>query len=115
MTCVANNAGLEGYGIGKLIHNDQLKKIILSNTWHNEEIKTKFRQGKFEMEFVPQGTLAERLRAAGAGIPAFYIPTGVGTMVEEGGIPIKYWNDGETVEKYSLPKLTRMFDGRKYI
>ena len=80
----------------------------------NKELARLYLTGELDVELTPQGTLAERLRAGGAGIPAFYTPTGVGTMVAEGGIPIRYDADGKVVEA-SKPKEVREFDGRQYV
>lgn len=87
LTCVSNNPGLPDFGIGKLIHRDRVKTMILSNSWHNEEFTEKVLSGQLEQYFIPQGTLAEKMRAQGAGIPAFFIDTGIDTVVEHGGLP----------------------------
>ncbi len=84
ITCVSNNAGVDGWGLGLLLETKQIKKMISSYVGENEEFARQFLSGELEVEFNPQGTLAERVRAGGAGIPAFYTATGVGTQVAEG-------------------------------
>lgn len=96
LTCVSNNAGVDGFGLGVLLANRQVKKMISSYVGENELFEKMYLSGELEVEFTPQGTLAEKLRAGGAGIPAFFTPTGVGTKVAEG-------------------KEVREFDGRKYV
>ncbi len=96
LSCVSNNAGVDGFGLGLLMLQGQIRKMISSYVGENELFERLYLSGALELEFCPQGTLAERLRAGGAGIPAFYTPTGVGTLVAEG-------------------KEVRDFDGRKYV
>jgi 3-oxoacid CoA-transferase subunit A len=96
LTVVSNNAGVEDFGIGLLLQNRQVKKMIATYVGENKLFEQLVLSGELQVELNPQGTLAERLRAGGAGIPAFYTPTGYGTMVAEG-------------------KETREFDGRKYV
>lgn len=96
LTVVSNNAGVDGFGLGKLLETRQIRKMISSYVGENKEFERQFLAGELELEFTPQGTLAEKLRAGGAGIPAFFTRTGVGTMVAEG-------------------KETREFDGRSYV
>ena len=96
LTCVSNNAGVDGFGLGLLLETRQIKKMISSYVGENKLFAQQFLSGELELEFAPQGTLAERLRAGGAGIPAFFTATGVGTVVAEG-------------------KDVREFDGRKYV
>ena len=96
LTCVSNNCGVDDWGLGLLLQNRQIKKMVSSYVGENKEFERQFLSGELEVELVPQGTLAERLRAGGAGIPAFYTPAGVGTPVAEG-------------------KETRTFDGREYL
>lgn len=96
LTCVSNNAGVDGFGLGLLMEQGQIKKMISSYVGENELFEKLFLSGKLEVEMNPQGTLAERLRAGGAGIPAFFTPTGVGTVVADG-------------------KEVREFEGRKYV
>jgi len=84
LTCISNNAGVDGFGLGMLLATRQIRKMIASYVGENKEFERQFLAGELELEFTPQGTLAERLRAGGAGIPAFYTRTGVGTVVAEG-------------------------------
>ena len=96
LTVISNNAGVDGFGLGKLLETRQIKKMISSYVGENKEFERQYLAGELELEFTPQGTLAERLRAGGAGIPAFFTRTGVGTLVAEG-------------------KETREFDGHQYV
>ncbi len=96
LTCVSNNAGVDDFGLGLLLQTRQIKKMISSYVGENKTFEKQYLGGELELEFAPQGTLAERLRAGGAGIPAFYTPTGVGTLIAEG-------------------KESREFNGRPYI
>jgi 3-oxoacid CoA-transferase subunit A len=96
LTVISNNAGVDGFGLGKLLETRQVKKMISSYVGENKEFERQYLAGELELEFTPQGTLAEKLRAGGAGIPAFFTRTGVGTVVAEG-------------------KEEREFDGKRYI
>jgi 3-oxoacid CoA-transferase subunit A len=84
LTCVSNNAGVDGFGLGLLLATRQVKKMISSYVGENKEFERQFLSGELELEFTPQGTLAERMRAGGAGIPAFFTATGYGTVIAEG-------------------------------
>ena len=84
LTAISNNAGVDGFGLGKLLETRQVRKMIASYVGENKEFERQFLAGELELEFTPQGTLAEKLRAGGAGIPAFFTKTGVGTLVAEG-------------------------------
>jgi 3-oxoacid CoA-transferase subunit A len=84
LTCVSNNAGVDGFGLGLLLTTRQIRKMISSYVGENKEFERQYLSGELELEFTPQGTLAERMRAGGAGIPAFYTRTGVGTIVADG-------------------------------
>jgi 3-oxoacid CoA-transferase subunit A len=84
LTCIANNAGVDGFGLGLLLESRQIRKMISSYVGENDEFERQMLSGELEVELIPQGTLAERCRAAGAGIPAFFTPAGVGTEVAEG-------------------------------
>jgi 3-oxoacid CoA-transferase subunit A len=84
LTCVSNNAGVDDFGLGLLLQTRQIKKMMASYVGENAIFEKQYLSGELEVELIPQGTLAERLRAGGAGIPAFYTPTGVGTLVAEG-------------------------------
>jgi 3-oxoacid CoA-transferase subunit A len=96
LTVYSNNCGVDGFGLGLLLGNRQIRKMVSSYVGENKEFERQLLSGQLEVELVPQGTLAERLRAGGAGIPAFFTPTGAGTLVAEG-------------------KETRAYDGREYI
>lgn len=96
LTCISNNAGVDGFGLGQLLETRQIKKMIASYVGENKEFERQYLAGELELEFTPQGTLAEKLRAGGAGIPAFFTRTGVGTLVAEG-------------------KDIREFDGEQYV
>jgi 3-oxoacid CoA-transferase subunit A len=96
LTVISNNAGVDGFGLGKLLVTRQIKKMISSYVGENKEFERQYLAGELELEFTPQGTLAEKMRAGGAGIPAFYTRTGVGTLVAEG-------------------KEIREFDGHHYV
>lgn len=84
LTCISNNAGVDGFGLGVLLETKQIKKMISSYVGENKEFERQYLSGELEVELTPQGTLAEKLRAGGAGIPAFYTATGVGTVIAEG-------------------------------
>src|SRR6266571_4837990 len=94
LTAISNNAGVDGFGLGKLLETRQIKKMISSYVGENKEFERQYLAGELELEFTPQGTLAEKLRAGGAGIPAFFTKTGVGTLVAEGKELREF--DGET-------------------
>lgn len=96
LTCISNNAGVDGFGLGLLLESKQIKKMIASYVGENKEFERQFLSGELEVELTPQGTLAEKLRAGGAGIPAFFTATGVGTLIAEG-------------------KEERVFNGKPYI
>lgn len=109
LTCVSNNAGLDGRGLGLLLESKQIGRMIASYVGENKEFARQYLSGELAVELTPQGTLAEKLRAAGAGIPAFYTITGAGTQVAEGGMPWRYDADGNVVES-SPAKEERQFD-----
>lgn len=96
LTCISNNAGVDDFGLGQLLATRQIRKMIASYVGENKEFARQYLAGELELEFTPQGTLAEKLRAGGAGIPAFFTATGVGTIVADG-------------------KETREFDGKQYV
>ncbi len=113
LTVASNNCGIDGWGLGILLSSHRVAKVIASYVGENKEFERQFLHGEIEVELNPQGTLAERLRAAGTGIPAFYTPAGVGTVIVDGGLPLRYGPDG-TVTKQSEPRETRVFNGREY-
>jgi len=106
LTVISNNAGVDGFGLGKLLETRQIKRMISSYVGENKEFERQFLAGELELEFTPQGTLAEKLRAGGAGIPAFFTKTGVGTMVAEGKELREF--DGETyvMERSLVPDVS---------
>uniref|UniRef100_A0A8C9G1K3 3-oxoacid CoA-transferase n=1 Tax=Pavo cristatus TaxID=9049 RepID=A0A8C9G1K3_PAVCR len=106
ITAVSNNAGVDNFGLGLLLQTKQIKRMISSYVGENAEFERQYLSGELEVELTPQGTLAERIRAGGAGIPAFYTSTGYGTLVQEGGAPIKYNSDG-TIAIASQPREVR--------
>ncbi len=114
LTTVTNNCGVDGWGLGVLLSAKRIRRTVGSYVGENKEFERQFLTGELEVELVPQGTLAERLRAGGAGIPAFYTPAGVGTAVAEGGLPWRYDGRGG-VALASPPKETREFDGQTYV
>ncbi|XP_018099993.1 succinyl-CoA:3-ketoacid coenzyme A transferase 1, mitochondrial isoform X2 [Xenopus laevis] len=114
ITAVSNNAGVDNFGLGLLLKTKQIKRMISSYVGENAEFERQYLEGELEVELVPQGTLAERVRAGGAGIPAFFTPTGYGTLIQEGGAPIKYNKDG-TVAIASFPKEVKEFSGRHFV
>ena len=105
LTVISNNAGIEGFGLGKLLESRQIKKMIASYVGENKEFERQYLSGELEVELTPQGTLAEKLRAGGAGIPAFFTKTGVGTLVAEGKELRDF--DGETyvLERSLVPEI----------
>jgi 3-oxoacid CoA-transferase subunit A len=114
LTVVSNNCGVDGRGLGILLAAGRIARVTGSYIGENKEFARQYLAGELEVELTPQGTLAERLRAGGAGIPAFYTPAGVGTQVAEGGLPWRYAPDG-SVAVASRPKEVRTFDGVDHI
>ncbi|MGW0842718.1 CoA transferase subunit A [Streptomyces sp. NPDC002787] len=111
---VSNNCGVDGRGLGVLLAAGRIARVTGSYVGENKEFARQYLSGELEVELVPQGTLAERLRAGGAGIPAFYTPAGVGTQVARGGLPWRYAADG-AVAVASPPKETRDFNDRTHV
>jgi len=111
---VSNNCGVDQWGLGMLLAAKRIRRTTGSYVGENKEFERQFLCGELEVELTPQGTLAERLRAGGAGIPAFYTPAGVGTQVADGGLPLRYDGAGG-VALASEPKEVREFDGRRYV
>ena len=106
---VSNNCGVDGWGLGELLGAGRIRRVIASYIGENREFARQYLGGEVEVELTPQGTLAERLRAGGVGIPAFYTATGAGTAVSDGGMPLRYAADG-SVALASGPKELRPFD-----
>jgi len=111
---VSNNCGVDGWGLGLLLDAKRIRRTIGSYVGENKEFERQYLSGELEVELVPQGTLAERLRAGGSGIPAFYTPAGVGTAVADGGLPWRYHADG-SIALASPKKETRVFGDRAYV
>src|SRR5439155_3409773 len=107
---VSNNCGVDDAGLGVLLAAHRIRRTVSSYVGENKEFARQYLSGELEVELTPQGTLAERLRAGGCGIPAYYTATGVGTQVADGGLPWRYSPDG-SVRVSSPPKETRSFDG----
>ena len=114
LTAVSNNAGVDDFGLGLLLETKQIKRMISSYVGENKLFEAQYLTGELEVELTPQGTLAERLRAGGSGIPAFYTPTAAGTWVQEGGCPVKYNSDG-SVQIESEPRELRRFNNRDFV
>lgn len=111
---VSNNCGVDDWGLGLLLRAGRVRRMMSSYVGENKEFARQFLSGELEVELVPQGTLAERLRAGGAGIAAFYTPAGVGTQVADGGLPWRYNADG-SIAVASPPKEVREFGGKRYV
>jgi 3-oxoacid CoA-transferase subunit A len=114
LNVVSNNCGVDGWGLGLLLEAGRISRMTSSYVGENKEFARQYLSGELDVELTPQGTLAERLRAGGAGIPAFYTATGVGTQVAEGGLPWRYGPDG-SVHTASPAKEVRSFGEREYI
>ncbi|WP_062207293.1 CoA transferase subunit A [Streptomyces sp. NBRC 109706] len=112
---VSNNCGVDDWGLGLLLRSGRIARMTSSYVGENKEFARRYLTGELEVELTPQGTLAERLRAGGSGIPAFYTPAGVGTQVESGGLPWRYAAGGGAVAVASPPKRVGEFEGRRYV
>ncbi|NEN07664.1 CoA transferase subunit A [Diaminobutyricibacter tongyongensis] len=106
---VSNNCGTDGHGLDVLLTSNRIRRIVASYVGENREFARRYLSGELEVELIPQGTLAERLRAAGSGVPAFYTPAGAGTQIETGGLPWLYNGNGEVL-RASPPRETRRFE-----
>jgi 3-oxoacid CoA-transferase subunit A len=111
---VSNNCGVDDWGLGLLLYAHRISRMTSSYVGENREFARQYLSGELELELTPQGTLAERLRAGGCGIPAFFTPAGVGTLVADGGLPWRYGADG-SVAVASPPKEARTYGGREHI
>jgi 3-oxoacid CoA-transferase A subunit len=98
LTLVSNNCGLEDFGLGILIKSEQVKRMVASFVGGNKHLESQYLTGQLELELIPQGNLAEKIRCGGAGIAGFYTPTGANTIIHSGGFPIKLKSDGKTPE-----------------
>jgi 3-oxoacid CoA-transferase subunit A len=110
----SNNCGVDGVGLGVLLSLGRVRRVTASYVGENKEFARQYLAGELEVELTPQGTLAERLRAGGAGIPAFFTPAGVGSPVSDGGLPWRYAPDG-SIAVASPPKEIREFGGKRYV
>ena len=111
---VSNNCGVDEWGLGTLLRAGRIRRTTGSYVGENKEFERQYLGGELEVELVPQGTLAERLRAGATGIPAFFTPAGVGTQISDGGLPLRFDGSGG-VAQASEPKEVREFDGREYV
>jgi 3-oxoacid CoA-transferase subunit A len=114
LSVVSNNCGVDEWGLGVLLYAKRISRMTSSYVGENKEFARQYLSGELELELTPQGTLAERLRAGGSGIPAFFTATGVGTQIAEGGLPWRYGDDG-SVAVASPAKETRRFGDRDYV
>ncbi|MEP6814845.1 MAG: CoA transferase subunit A [Marmoricola sp.] len=114
LEAVSNNCGVDEWGLGRLLMEKRLRRMISSYVGENKEFARQFLSGELEVELTPQGTLAERMRAGGSGIPAFFTATGVGTQVADGGLPWRYDEQGN-VTVASPPKEVRAFGAKDYV
>ncbi|OZF35525.1 succinyl-CoA--3-ketoacid-CoA transferase [Rhodococcus sp. 14-2483-1-1] len=110
----SNNCGVDGYGLGILLAAGRIRRVTASYVGENKEFARQYLAGELEVELTPQGTLAERLRAGGNGVPAFFTPAGVGSPIADGGMPWRYNADG-SVSIASPPKETRVFGDKRYV
>lgn len=116
LTIISNTAGTVDYGVGVLINKPGLvKRMVGSYFGNNKEFERQYLSGELEVELMPQGTLAEKLKARGGGIPAFYTPSGANTSYADGTLPIKFKKGTREGEIYPKPKETRVFSGKSYI
>ena len=111
---VSNNCGVDDWGLGLLLGEHRIRRMVSSYVGENKEFARQYLSGELEVELTPQGTLAERMRAGGSGIPAFFTATGVGTQVADGGLPWRY-DDAGNVIVASPPKEVREFEGRRFV
>jgi 3-oxoacid CoA-transferase subunit A len=114
LEAISNNCGVDDWGLGRLLAAKRLRRIVASYVGENKEFARQYLHGELEVELTPQGTLAERMRAGGSGIPAFFTAAGIGTQVADGGLPWRYGADGSVVTA-SPAKEIRRFGGREYL
>ena len=114
LSIVSNNCGVDGGGLGILLEAGRIRHVTASYIGTNKEFERQYLSGLIELELTPQGTLAEKMRSGGSGIPAFYTPAGVGTLVETGQLPTQFDHEGNVL-KYSEPRESRTFDDKEYI
>jgi 3-oxoacid CoA-transferase A subunit len=111
LTVVSNNAGLDTYGLGLLLNERLVRRMVASYVGENKEFERQYLGGELELEITPQGTLAEKIRSGGKGIPAFWTPTGANTLIETGGFPIKFKKGSKVEEIVSEAKESRIYKG----
>lgn len=109
LTIVSNNAGLDNYGLGLLLNQRSVKRMVSSYVGENKEFERQYMNGELELEITPQGTLAEKIRSGGKGIPAFWTKTGADTLIETGGFPLKFKLGGGEEEQVTQAKESRIF------
>ncbi len=114
LSIVSNNCGVDGGGLGILLEAGRIRHVTASYIGTNKEFERQYLSGLIELELTPQGTLAEKMRSGGSGIPAFYTPAGVGTLVQTGQLPTQFDHEGNVL-KYSEPRESRTFDDKEYI
>ena len=114
LSIVSNNCGVDGGGLGILLEAGRIRHVTASYIGTNKEFERQYLSGLIELELTPQGPLAEKMRSGGSGIPAFYTPAGVGTLVETGQLPTQFDHEGNVL-KYSEPRESRTFDDKEYI
>ena len=114
LTCVSDGGGVDDFGLGTLLSAGRVSKMVCSYLGNNATLERMYLGGELEVEFTPQGSLAERLRAGGAGIPAFFTPTGIGTCVEDGTSPARFGPDGSVVKRVPARE-KRAFRGRQFL
>ncbi|MCW4355456.1 CoA transferase subunit A [Hoyosella sp. YIM 151337] len=110
----SNNCGVDDHGLGLLLNEGRVRRVTASYVGENKEFARQYLSGELEVELTPQGTLAERMRAGGTGIPAFFTPAGVGTPVADGGLPWRYDAEGK-IAVASPPKEIRVFEGKRFV
>lgn len=115
LTVYTNTSGTNNFGPGILIKDHMVSSVHTSYLGGNEELERQYLNGEIELDLIPQGSLAERFRAGSIGISAFYTHTGAGSLVEEGGFPMKFTKGGKSIEKASLPRETKIYGGEKYL
>lgn len=115
LTVVSNNAGLDNFGLGLLLNQRLVKRMVSSYVGENKEFERQYMNGELELEITPQGTLAEKIRSGGKGIPAFWTKTGADTLIETGGFPLKFKLGGKEEELLTQPKESRIMKNGNYL
>lgn len=115
LSVVSPKFGNDRYGLTWLLRSKQISKVYVSFLGDSKQLQKQYFNGEIEVHLMPQGNMAEKIRAGGSGIPAFYSPTGIGTDLEYGTMAVKYSRDGKTVLKHSQPRESRFFNGKKFL